>query len=155
MRLAVTLALVGSLVFAAAASRRPAAPIDRCGTAAVGKRLGSMVAGLNSARGDRFAAGFTRNGRWQPYTLTVAPPGVIGRRKITQLAVLSIGSEVEWRLSQLRRTARGAYTVRVAVTAHDQRAGGGSTKVRVDCASGLVRSWVGPAMMLPPPVDDD
>ena len=60
-----------------------------------------MVAGLNSARGDRFAAGFTRTGRWQPYTQTVAPPGVIGRRKITQLAVLSIGSEVEWRLSQL------------------------------------------------------
>ena len=58
-------------------------------------------------------------------------------------------------LSQLRRTTRDRFTVTVAVTAHEQPAGRGSTKLRVDCASGLLRSWVGPAMKHPLPVDDD
>jgi hypothetical protein len=154
MRLAVALALLGSLVVAPSASPRPTA-VDRCGTGAVNARLGSMVAGLNNARGDRFAAGFAPTGRWHPYTSSIRPPGVVGRRQITYLAVLSIGSEVEWTLSRLRRTSRDRYTVTVTVTAHDQPAGRGSTTLRVNCASGLVRSWVGPAMMLPPPVDDD
>ena len=51
--------------------------------------------------------------------------------------------------------AAAAVTGAVAVTAHEQPAGRGSTKLRVDCASGLLRSWVGPAMKHPLPGDDD
>jgi hypothetical protein len=149
------LALGAVVAVAAGAGSGGAAPPDRCAPGAVGARLGSMVAGLNGGRGDRFAGGFARDGRWQPYTRTVAPPGVVGRRKITYLAILSIGAEVEWALSQLRRTTRDRYTVTVAVRAHEQPAGRGSTKLRVDCASGLIQSWVGPALKHPLPVDDD
>jgi hypothetical protein len=155
MRVLVALSAIAALTVAPAAQPRTAATADPCGQAAVSKRLGMMVAGLNGGRGDRFAAGFTPTGRWQPYTKTVAPPGVVGRRKITLLATISIGAEVEWQLSRLHRAAGGRYSVLVTVSANEHRFGRGTTKVVVDCGTGLVRSWIGPATRHPLPVDDD
>jgi hypothetical protein len=155
MRALVPVSLLAALAIAPAAQPLAAAPADPCRQAAVSKRLGTMVAGLNGGRGDRFAAGFTPTGRWQPYTRTVAPPGVVGRRRITQLATISIGAEAEWHLSALRRVGAGRYTIRVAVEANDHPWGRGRTTLAVDCRTGLVRSWIGPATRHPLPVDDD
>ena len=155
VRVLVAISALAALAVPAAVRPAPAATPDRCTQVAVSKRLGTMVAGLNGARGDRFAAGFAPTGRWQPYTRTVAPPGVVGRRRITQLATISIGAEVDWALSALRRVGPGRYTVRVAVEADGHPWGRGATTVAVDCTTGLVRSWIGPATKHPLPVDDD
>lgn len=155
MRALVPVSLLAALAVAPAAQPLAGARADPCAHVVVSKRLGTMVAGLNGGRGDRFAAGFTPTGRWQPYTRTVAPPGVVGRRRITQLATISIGAEVEWHLSALRRVAAGRYTINVDVEANDHPWGRGRTTLTVDCRTGLVRSWVGPATKHPLPVDDD
>jgi predicted lipid-binding transport protein (Tim44 family) len=133
MRALVPVSLLAALAIAPAAQPLAAAPADPCRQAAVSKRLGTMVAGLNGGRGDRF----------------------VGRRRITQLATISIGAEAEWHLSALRRVGAGRYTINVAVQANDRPWGRGRTALSVDCRTGLVRSWIGPATRHPLPVDDD
>ena len=112
-----------------------------------------MVRALNHARGDRFAAGFARRGRWYPFTRTLRAP-LVGRPDILAFAVLRIAAE-EWTIGGLRRVAMDRYTIRVRIVTAGQALGARRTRVTVDCRSGLVASWTGPALRMPPIVDDD
>jgi hypothetical protein len=113
-----------------------------------------MVGALNHARGDRFAAGFTTRGRWYPFTRSLVRP-LTGRADIMAFAIIRIGAGDEWKLGALGRLGRGRYTVRVTIVSNERRVGSGTTRVTVDCRSGLVASWIGPALEMPPVVDDD
>jgi hypothetical protein len=152
-RLFAALMVVAVATFASAS---PGRSVDSapCGQAAVTKRMGAMVRALNGARGDRFAAGFAQRGRWYPFTRTLTAP-LSGRPDIQAFAILRISAEDRWKVSGLRRVASGRYTIRVKIATRGRRVGAGPTRVTVDCKSGLVTSWTGPALRMPPIVDDD
>ena len=113
-----------------------------------------MVGALNRARADRFAAGFAQRGRWYPYTRTLEAP-LSGRADIQAFALLRIAAEDRWTIGGLGRVAAGRYTLRVKIAARGRAVGAGKTRLTVDCRSGLVASWTGPALRMPPIVDDD
>jgi hypothetical protein len=113
-----------------------------------------MVRALNGARGDRFASGFARRGRWYPFTRTLTAP-LLGRPDIQAFAILRISAEDKWTVNGLRRVTSGRYTIRVKIATGGRPVGAGPTRVAVDCKSGLVTSWTGPALRMPPIVDDD
>jgi hypothetical protein len=149
-------ALAAVLVAVVAVNGAPARSADpaQCRQVAVTKRLGGMVRALNGARGDRFAAGFARRGRWYPFTRTLRAP-LSGRPDIQAFAIVRIAAQDEWTISRVRRVGAGRYTARVRIATGGRALGVGRTRVTVDCRSGLVADWTGPALRMPPIVDDD
>src|SRR5712692_825737 len=125
---------------------------DRCSTQAARVRLVAMLHALNNASAGGVAAAFTPDGQFQPYTASVRSP-FRGRAAIKGFATKRIDAVDGWTASELgpplRRSGAPAYTVTLVAYTNGRPDGAGVARMTVDCRSGLIRQWVGPALPLP------
>jgi hypothetical protein len=128
----------------------------RCETEAVQERVVGAVEAFNSGQGGSFAASFLETeGQLSPYG--VGGRGFVGREAIAAFVTERHKTGDGWTLAVLspplgrvglpRETAYGVDLIVVQKGSGFRRREG--AKVVIDCASGLILGWVGPA--LPPP----
>ena len=136
----------------------PLALPDRCNPSQVERHIRAMLARLNAGRSTAFAGGFVKEGNWHPSTSTssIGRGGSTGRTAIAHLARDRFIAGDGWTATTLMPPTGDALLPRSAVyglefqVANDgQPVGGGTSKIVVDCRSGLVVRWVGPALALP------
>lgn len=127
----------------------------KCSTSAARVRLVALLHALNNAIPAGVASAFTADGRFQPYTASVRTP-LRGRAAITRFAAGRIAAVDGWTASELdppygRVSPRGtaAYAVTLAAFTNGLPDGAGIARMVVDCRSGLIREWTGPALPLP------
>jgi hypothetical protein len=128
----------------------------RCGTDAVEERVVGTIEAFNSGQGESFAASFLETeGQLSPYD--VGGRGFVGRDAIGAFVTDRHEAGDRWTLAALspplgrvglpREAAYGTDLVVTQKGSGFRRRQG--AKVVIDCASGLIRAWVGPAF--PPP----
>jgi len=127
---------------------------DRCSTQAARVRLVAMLHALNNASARRVAAAFMPDGQFQPYTASVRSP-FRGRAAITRFATKRIEAVDGWTASELDPplhrsgpSSATAFTVSLVAYTNGRPDGAGVARMVVDCHSGLIRQWVGPALPL-------
>ncbi|SRR5712691_367457 len=128
---------------------------DRCSTTAARVRLVAMLHALNNASARGVAAAFTTDGRFQPYSASVRSP-FRGRAAITRFATKRIAAVDGWTASELDPPVgrpgppfAATYTVTLVAYTNGRADGAGVARMIVDCRSGLIRDWTGPALPLP------
>lgn len=135
--------------------RSAAASPSKCSTSAARVRLVAMLHALNGGNAAGVVAAFTANGRFRPYTASVRSP-FRGRAAIKRFAARRIAAVDGWTASELdppygRRSASGgaAYAVTLVAYTNGRPDGAGTARMVVDCRSGLIAEWTGPALPLP------
>jgi hypothetical protein len=126
----------------------------RCGPSAVRTRIAAALRAFDLAGANAFARNFTRGANAQPYTDTRPPLNLRGRSQIADFAARRTAHGDGWTAARLLPPAGGAgaggaiygMTLRVS-----SRSGGGENGVKlvIDCRSGLISRWVGPALAEP------
>jgi hypothetical protein len=124
---------------------------SNCRPGAVRARVVAALEAFNSGRADSFAASFLESGQLAPYG--VGGRGFVGRDAIEGFITARHKAGDGWTLTDLapplgrvglpREGAYGAGLI-VQQEATDFRKQE-NAKVVIDCASGLIRGWVGPA----------
>lgn len=125
-----------------------------CRPARFSVRLRSALSAFNSGLGSAFAEHFIARGEFHTYTDS---PGTqkIGRGAIARFAAARYAAGDGFTAAVLRAPTRrpegrpAVYAVELVLTARGTPLRTGSAKIVVDCASGLIRKWVGPAVPLP------
>ena len=134
--------------------KSPTSLQGRCSTSTARVRLVAMLHALNSGGAGGVAAAFTTDGRFQPYNASVRSP-FRGRAAIKGFAAKRIAAVDGWTASELDPPAGGpqtpaaAYTVTLVAYTNGRPDGAGVARMVVDCRSGLIREWAGPALPLP------
>jgi hypothetical protein len=113
----------------------------------------ALLRALNYSRLDELVATFDPNGRFQPYTASVAHP-LSGRAAIAAFAKQRIAAADGWTATSLvgpiERTKKTAtYVVSIVAYSSGRPVGAGNARMTLDCSSGLIRDWRGPALPLP------
>jgi hypothetical protein len=126
----------------------------RCRPPAVRARVESMLRSFNLGDGDRFARGFTPAGQFHPYTASIHGTGFIGRPKIAGFVRARYEAGDGWTATALHppRSAlpwKAVYGVRLRVSHQMVAVAEQGAKLVVDCRSGLLRGWIGPAVKQP------
>lgn len=127
-----------------------------CGTDAVRERVVDAVEAFNSGQAESFAASFLEGGgQLSPYD--VGGSGFVGRERIAGFVTDRYRGGDGWTLTALwppvgrvglpREAAYGVDLIVVQKSSGFRRAEG--AKVVIDCASGLIRAWVGPPFAPP------
>jgi hypothetical protein len=127
---------------------------ERCRPSAVRARVESMLRSFNLGDGDRFARGFTPAGQFHPYTVSIHGTGFIGRPKIADFVRARYAAGDGWTATALHPPRVGlpwkaVYGVRVRVSHQTVAVAEQGAKLVVDCRSGLLRAWIGPAVQQP------
>jgi hypothetical protein len=124
-----------------------------CAGAAARTRIVSVLHALNYAHATGFANNFATDGRYYPYTASIARP-LVGRLRITIFVAGQMAAVDGWTatalLGPLDRTRVSArYRLSLTAYVNGEAYGAGRAFVDVDCRTGLVRSWSGPALPTP------
>jgi hypothetical protein len=125
-----------------------------CGPSAVKRRIAAALRAFDLAGASAFARNFTRGANMQPYTNTRPPVNLRGRSQIADFGARRAAHGDGWTAARLLPPAGGAgargaiygLTLRVS-----SPSGGGENGVKlvIDCRSGLIARWVGPALAEP------
>jgi hypothetical protein len=123
----------------------------KCRTDVVRERVVGAVEAFNLGRADSFADAFLKTGQLSPYD--VGGRGFVGPAAIEGFVSERHKAGDGWTLTDLapplgsvglpREAAYGAGLIVQQESAHFRKQEG--AKVVIDCASGLIRAWVGPA----------
>ena len=126
----------------------------RCRAGPVKRRLIRMFRAFDNGRPGEFARGFTRDGSFEPYT--VVWRSVDGRAAIAQFARDRHRAHDGWTATGLSGPtgrvglpAEAIYGLDLQVSSRGAFYADGHSKIVIDCRSGLVRHWVGPALSPP------
>jgi hypothetical protein len=126
-----------------------------CGADSARKRVYSLLHALDYAHAYPFALNFTNNGRYLPYTASLKKARV-GRLRISIYAAARMAAVDGWTatsllgpLDHLKKTA--TYRVGLVSYLNGEAYGAGYAQMVLDCRSGLIASWTGPALPLPLP----
>jgi hypothetical protein len=130
----------------------------RCGPVAVRRALARVLAAFNVGLGDVLAKRFAARGQLHPYTGSIAGAGFVGRRAIARFVRARYRAGDGWTATRLLTPqgsvglpGRSVYGLEFGVTYQGalvtERA---SAKLVLDCRSGLLEGWVGPALKTPP-----
>ena len=124
-----------------------------CGGAAARARIVSVLHGLDYAHATGFANNFASDGTYQPYTASVSKP-LVGRLRISIFAAGQMASVDGWTATSLlgpidRTRTSARYRLSLTAYVNGEAYGAGRALVDVDCRTGLVRSWTGPALPTP------
>jgi hypothetical protein len=143
--------VAANFIRAASPGRLP----PRCSLGPVEARVLRLVRAFNVGDGGAFAAAFTRDGVFEPYTGTITT-GIVGRRAIGKFAANRHMHGDGWTLTGLAgpttAAAAGAiYGLGLQVWSRSNLAFDMNPDVKlvIDCRSGLISRWVGPALALP------
>jgi hypothetical protein len=125
----------------------------RCRPAVVKRRVVHALRAFDLAGGATFARNFTRNAYMQPYTASNPPLNLDGRPAIAAFAARRAMNGDGWTAARLDPPfgraglpVEAVYGLTLRLTWH-----GGDTGVKlvIDCRSGLISRWVGPAVAPP------
>jgi hypothetical protein len=129
----------------------------KCRVPGVERRVLSMIHAFNTGHGNEFASNFTGGAGFDPYNgdIRLGQGPLVSRRAIARFVDHRYSAGDGWTVSKLL-TPQGdvglpfeaVYGLRFTVTYPGGSLAGGS-KVVVDCYSGLVNRWVGPAFGRP------
>ncbi len=113
----------------------------------------ALLRALNYGRLGEFVATFAPNGRYQPYTASLGN-AMSGRGKIAAFTKSRIAAADGWTATSLvgpvERTKKTAtYVIAMVAYSSGRPVGAGNARMTLDCASGLIRDWRGPALPLP------
>jgi hypothetical protein len=130
----------------------------QCSPDRVRTTLRSALSVFNQGLGDDFARRFAVRGQFHPYTRSVAGQGFTTRRAIARFVGTRYPAGGGWTAARLFTPqtsvglpTRAVYGVDLRVSYQGRRvAEHEGAKVVVDCRSGLVRAWIGPAIVKPP-----
>jgi hypothetical protein len=129
----------------------------RCAPNAARRRVTAALSSFNLGDTGVFTKQFAHSGQFHPYTASIRGSGFVGRARIARFVRARYAAGDGWtavRLAPPLGTAglpsSTVYGLELAVrhqgAAVAERAG---TKLVVDCMSGLLQRWVGPALKLP------
>src|SRR5205823_3608054 len=119
----------------------------------VERRVLSIIHAFNAGHGDEFASNFTRGANFDPYSgdIRLGQAPLVSPRAIARFVDDRYRAGDGWTVWQVLTPQGGVglpfeavYGLNFAITYSGGSLGGGS-KVVVDCYSGLVSRWVGPA----------
>ena len=133
--------------------RSVAKNLGSCNTTHARARAISLLHALNYGEASAFAKAFLPNGRFQPYTASL-PTALSGRPAITAFTQRRIAVADGWTATSLggplERTRKTAtYGVALVAFSNGRPVGAGHARMTLDCKSGLIRDWRGPALPLP------
>jgi hypothetical protein len=125
--------------------------------ARVKARVMRVLRAFNVGDGSAFAEGFSPGALVQPYTASSPFFQLTNRSAVSTFAATRYGKGDGWTATHLApptgpsgTPTEGIYTLRLRVTSHGAQFGDGSVKLVVDCRTGLIAKWAGPALMPPP-----
>jgi hypothetical protein len=129
-----------------------------CRPAAVKQRVRAALSAFDAGSGDAFARSFIPRGSFHPYTASFPGAGFVGQARIARFASARYRSGDGWTATRLlppRGTVGlpkwAVYGLEFRLTYQGglvaERVG---AKLVVDCRSGLLQGWVGPALKTPP-----
>jgi hypothetical protein len=125
----------------------------RCRPAAVKTRVVGALRAFNLAGATAFGRSFTRTANMQPYTASDPPLNLRGRSAIVAFAARRAASGDGWTAARLLPPtgdaglpAGAVYGLALRVNWHGDDTG---VKLVIDCRSGLIARWVGPALAEP------
>lgn len=113
----------------------------------------ALLRALNYGRLDEFVATFAADGRYQPYTASLGN-AMSGRSEIASFTRARIAAADGWTATSLvgpvEKSAKTAtYLISMVAYSSGRPVGAGNAHMTLDCASGLIRDWRGPALPLP------
>ena len=127
----------------------------RCAPAAVETRVVGALRAFNLAGASAFARSFTPEANMQPYTATVPLINLRGRAQIAAYAARRAARGDGWTAARLLPPtgsvglpADAVYGLTLRVNS-PRGSGENGVKLVVDCRSGLLTHWVGPALAEP------
>jgi hypothetical protein len=131
----------------------PARRSGRCGGTAARVRTIALLHALDYGTVTVFGAAFLPKGAFRPYTASVLAP-FAGRTAITAFIKKRIAAADGWTATSLlgpveRTKKTSTYAVALVAYASGRPVGAGTARMTLDCASGLIRDWRGPALPLP------
>lgn len=124
-----------------------------CATSSARARAISLLHALDYGEASAFAKAFLPKGTFQPYTASL-PLAINGRPAITAFTRRRIAAADGWTATSLggpleRTKTTVTYGVALVAFASGRPVGAGNARMTLDCKSGLIRSWRGPALPLP------
>jgi hypothetical protein len=113
----------------------------------------ALLHALNYGVLDKFAAAFTPNGSFRPYTASLAR-ALTGRAAIAAFTKRRIAAADGWTATSLvgpveRSKKTATYVISLVAYSSGRPVGAGNARMTLDCGSGLIRDWRGPALPLP------
>jgi len=113
---------------------------------------------FNQGLGDDFAKRFVTDGQFHPYTRSIAGAGFVSRQAIARYVGTRYHAGDGWTATRLFTPQTSVGVPSKAVYGVDLRishqgaavAEHVGAKLVVDCGSGLLRAWIGPAIRRPP-----
>jgi hypothetical protein len=129
----------------------------RCAPSAVRSRIARTLSAFNFGDGARFAKQFVRNADFHPYTASIRGHGFVGGARIARFVRSRYAAGDGWTATRLlpphgRAGLPSSTVYRLDFVVSHQGATvaeGAGSKFVVDCASGRLRRWVGPALATP------
>jgi hypothetical protein len=124
-----------------------------CATARARARAVSLLHALDYGEATAFAQAFLPKGTFQPYTASLRL-AIHGRPAITAFTQRRIAKADGWTATSLdgpveRTKTTATYGVALVAFSSGRPVGAGNARMTLDCKSGLIRSWRGPALPLP------
>jgi hypothetical protein len=125
----------------------------RCATTSARVRTIALLHALNYGTVMAFGAAFLPRGTYQPYTASVMT-AFVGRAAITTFTKRRIAAADGWTATSLvgpieRTKNTSTYSVSLVAYTNGRPVGAGSARMTLDCRSGLIRDWRGPALPIP------
>jgi len=131
---------------------------NRCRPAVVKRRVAATVAAFNSGLGDDFARQFVQRGQFHPYTASIRGAGFVGAKTMVRFVSTRYKAGDGWMATSLLPPTgsvglpeEAVYLLEFRVTYQGSSiADKAGAKLVVDCRTGKLRKWAGPALRLPP-----
>jgi hypothetical protein len=129
----------------------------KCGPASVKRRVVRALAAFNTGLGEEFARQFVSRGQFHPYTASISGSGFIGAKAMSRFVSGRYKAGDGWTATAVRPPTGRVGLPREAVYLLELKVayqgalvtGQVGAKLVVDCASGRLRRWTGPALPLP------
>ena len=127
--------------------------LGACDTSHARARAISLLHALDYGEATAFAKAFLPKGTFQPYTASL-PVTIHGRPAITAFTQRRIAVADGWTATSLggpleRSRTTATYGVSLVAFSSGRPVGAGNARMTLDCKSGLIRDWRGPALPLP------
>jgi hypothetical protein len=140
-----------------AVARTPSRLPQRCRTDQVKSRTLRMLRAFNVGDMSVFAEAFSQSALVQPYTASSSLVQLTSRSAVRTFAATRYAKGDGWTATRLTappgpygRPAEAIYVLGLRVSSLGARFGDGAVKLAVDCRTGLIAKWAGPALASPP-----
>jgi hypothetical protein len=133
--------------------RSVAKNLGSCNTSHARARAISLLHALDYGDATAFAAAFLPKGTFLPYTATL-PGALHGRPAIAAFIQRRVVAADGWMATSLggpleKARTTATYGVSLVAFSSGRPVGAGNARMTLDCKSGLIRDWRGPALPLP------